>query len=71
MELGFHVVNALVPLADRFQASSDSDIIDAGGGAGVLFVIQQGANAGGISTVTVEACSTITATATSVVPFDA
>jgi hypothetical protein len=64
----FHVVNALVPVADAFNASSDSDIIDPQGGW-VLFIIQQGANAGGASTVTVEACSTIAAAATTTIPF--
>lgn len=70
MDIGFHVINALPPLADRFDTATDSDIIDAGGGAGVLFIIQQGATAGAaVNTITVEASSTITATAVATVPF--
>ncbi|KKN74782.1 hypothetical protein LCGC14_0386750 [marine sediment metagenome] len=65
----FHVINAVVPVADAFNTSFDSDIINAQG-AGVLFIIQTGANAsGGISTITVEACSTNTASAVATVPF--
>ena len=70
MVFGFHVINALPPLADQFATSSDTDIIDAGGGAGVLFIVQTGAVSGAAaSTVTVEACSTITASAVATVPF--
>ena len=70
MDLGIHVINALPPLADQFTGSDDTDIIDAGAGAGVLFIVQTGAVSGAAaSTVTVEACSTITATAVATVPF--
>ena len=65
----FHVINAIAPIADFAGTTFDSDIVDAGAGDGVLFLIVQGVNAGGISTVTVEACSTITASATTTVPF--
>jgi len=65
----FHVVNALPPVADAFSTSSDSDIIRVEG-EGILFVIQQGATAGAAAnTVTVEACSNISAGATQTVPF--
>ncbi len=64
----FHVVNALAPVADFAATSFDTDIIRVEG-EGILFVVQQGVNAGGISTITVEACSTITATAVATVPF--
>jgi hypothetical protein len=70
MDIKLHVVNALPPLADRFDTATDSDIIDAGTGEGVLFIVHEGATAGAaISTITVEASSTITATAVSTVPF--
>lgn len=69
MDLGFHVVNALVPVADAFDTAKDTDIIDPQGG-GVLFIIQEGATAGAaVNTITVEACSTITASATTTIPF--
>ena len=70
MNVNFHLVNALPPVADVFATSSDSDIIDAGMGDGVLFVIYSGAVSGAaVNTVTVEASSTITATAVTTVPF--
>jgi hypothetical protein len=66
----FHVINALPPVADAFDTAMDTDIIDAGVGDGVLFIIQEGATAGaGVSTVTVEASSTIAAAAVATVPF--
>jgi len=68
----FHVVNALAPVADFYSggtAAFNTDIISARGG-GVLFVIQSGATAGAAAnTITVEACSTITATAVTTIPF--
>jgi hypothetical protein len=70
MDLGFHVINGLVPVADAFDTIKYTDIIDAGGGEGVLFIIQTGATAGaGTDTIKVNACSTITATAETAVPF--
>ena len=66
----FHVINALPPVADAFDTAKDSDIIDAGAGEGVLFIIQEGATAGAAtSTITVEASSTIGAAAVATVPF--
>lgn len=64
----FHVVNALAPVADYAGTSFDSDIVNAQGG-GVLFIIQQGVNAGGISTITVEASDDVSASNTTTVPF--
>jgi hypothetical protein len=68
----FHVVNALAPVADFYSgggAAFDTDIISARG-HGVLFIIQSGVSAGAAAnTITVEACSTITATATTTIPF--
>jgi len=70
MNFDVHVINALPPVADAFDTSKDSDIIDAGAGEGVLFIIQEGATGGAAaSTITVEASSTITATAVATVPF--
>ncbi len=64
----FHVVNALPPIADIEEGGMASDIISARGG-GVLFIYYTGVNAGGDSTITVDACSTITASATTQIPF--
>ena len=70
MNINFHVINALPPVADQFAGTENSDIIDAGGGEGVLFIVQTGAVSGAAAnTVTIEASSTITATAVALVPF--
>jgi len=70
MDIGFHVVNALSPVADAFDTAKDTDIVDAGAGEGVLFLIHCGAVTGAaVNTVTVEASSTIGATAVATVPF--
>ena len=70
MNIGFHVINALPPVADAFATNADTDIIDAGGGEGVLFIVNTGLVSGAAaSTVTVEASSTITASAVTLVPF--
>ena len=70
MDVKLHVINALVPVADAFNGVSYTDIIDAGGGEGVLFVIYTGVTAGaGASTLLVKACSTTGAAAETAVPF--
>jgi len=70
MDIGFHVVNVLPPVADAFDTSEDTAIVDAGAGEGVLFVIHCGAVSGAaVNTVTVEASSTIDAAAVATVPF--
>jgi hypothetical protein len=66
----FHVVNALVPVADAFDTANDTDIIDAGVGDGVLFIMISGAVSGAaVNTITVEASSNIAAGAVATVPF--
>ena len=70
MDVKLHVINALPPVADVWGATADTDIIDAGAGAGVLFIVQTGVAAGAsANTVTVEASSTIAAGAVATVPF--
>ena len=67
---GFHVINALSPVADAFAVSMDTDIIDAGVGDGVWFIVHTGvASAAATSTITIEASSNIGAAATATVPF--
>ena len=63
-----HFVNVLPPVADAFDTSSDSDIVQCMGGS-VSFLIVKGVGATGTSTVTVEACDDTTPTTTSTVPF--
>lgn len=63
-----HLVMGLAPVADAFSGTVYSDIIEVAG-QGMGFVIFKGAGATGTSTVTVEACSTITAAATTAVAF--
>ena len=73
MNINFHVVNALPPIADGYSGGTqamDTDIIDAGMGDGVLFILHNGVASGAaVQTVTVEACSTINGPATTTVPF--
>ena len=70
MNVDFHVVNALVPVADAFDTLKYTDIIDAGMGEGVLFILQMGATAGDSAPIILmNASSTITATAETAVPF--
>ena len=64
----FHVVNAIPPVADVEATSFDSDVVNCQGG-GVLFIYHTGVNAGGDSTITVEACDNVTPSTTAVVPF--
>ena len=40
MDVKLHVINALPPVADVWGATADTDIIDAGAGDGVLFIVQ-------------------------------
>ena len=66
--LGFHLVNALPPVADIEEGGMLSDVVNAQG-AGILFVYYTGVNAGGDSTITVQACDTVTPRNTTAVPF--
>lgn len=64
----FHVVNALPPVADIEEGGMLSDVVNAQGG-GILFIYYTGVNAGGDSTITVQACDNVTPSNTQVVPF--
>lgn len=61
----------LDPIADGLSGTVSSDIIDMADFERILFVVYGGVASGGTgaSTFTVEACSTITASATTAVPF--
>ena len=70
MNVNFHVINAIPPVADVFASAANTDIIDAGVGDGVLFIIYSGAVSGAaVNTVTIEASSTTGAAAVATVPF--
>jgi len=66
---GWQAIKGLDPVADAFEGTVYSDIVDMGEFERVAFIRHDGIGTTGTSTVTVEACSTITATATSAVPF--
>lgn len=63
-----HFVNALVPVADAFAGTKETDIIRVDGD-GIEFTVYSGVGATGTSTFTVEACDDVSATATTAVPF--
>lgn len=65
-----HFVKGIDPVADMNNGTVYSDIIEVGG-EGIAFLYYKGVSTGGTdnATITVEACSTITATATSAVVF--
>jgi len=69
----FHVINALPPVADAYSlggGANDTDIIDAGAGDGVLFILHNGVSGGAATnTITIEASSTIGAAAVATVPY--
>ena len=65
----FHVINAIAPIANWAGTTFDTDVVDAGVGDGVLFLVIQGVNAGGVSTVTVEASDDTDANNVTTVPF--
>ena len=68
MNFDVHLMKGLDAVADAFSGTVYSDIVQAAG-EGVLFVLYKGVGATGTSTLTVEACSTITASVTAAVPF--
>ena len=64
----FHAIPVLYPVADAFNGTINTDIVDVQG-EGILFEIVKGIGATGTSTVTVDACSTIGPAATTAVDF--
>ena len=68
MDLELHFVNAIVPVADAFSGTVNSDVIEANG-EGVLFVLYKGVGTTGTSTITIDACDDTTPSNTTAVPF--
>lgn len=65
----YHIVNALAPVADAFNGTVYTDIINMKEYGHVSFLIQTGAGALGTSTITVEACDDVSGTNSSAIPF--
>ena len=64
-----HIIGGLPPATDAFSGTVATDIFEVSG-AGAFFVYWMGTNAGvGNAQITVLACSTNTATATTAIPF--
>lgn len=63
-----HFVKGIDPIADAFAGTVETDIVECLG-QGVLFFRYDGVGTTGTSVVTVQACSTIGAAATTAVPF--
>ncbi len=64
-----HFVKGLDPVADAFDGTVYSDIVEVQG-AGAFFILYKGVGATGTSTLTVEACDDISASNTSAVVFN-
>ena len=63
-----HAVNAITPVADFLAGTVNSDVIECLG-EGILFFVHTGANAGGDSTITVQACDDTTPSNATAVNF--
>ncbi|TGE33330.1 hypothetical protein [Desulfosporosinus sp. Sb-LF] len=64
-----HVVNALPPAADAFSGTVSTDVINMKNYGSACFVVQFGAGAVGTATISIEACSDVTPTLTTAIPF--
>ena len=65
-----HFFKVLDPVADAFDGTVASDVVNLGkGGSSAFFLIHKGVGATGTSTVTVEACDDFVPTTTSAIPF--
>ena len=63
-----HWVKGIDPIADAFEGTVNTDIVEALG-HDVVFMIYKGVGATGTSTITIDACDDIVASATTAVPF--
>lgn len=64
-----HVVNVLSPAANVFAGAVPTKVINMKNWASACFIVQCGVGAVGTATITVEACSDATPTATTAIPF--
>lgn len=65
-----HIIKGLDPVADAFAGTVSSDVVNLKHYGNAVFLIYKGVGTTGTSTVTVEACSDVTPTTTSAVPFN-
>lgn len=63
-----HFVKGLDPVADAFDGTKYSTVIEVGG-EGIGYLIYKGVGTTGTSTITVEACSNTSASVVAAVPF--
>ena len=64
-----HVVNVLSPAANVFAGVVPTKVINMKNWASACFIVQCGIGAVGTATITIEACSDATPTATTAIPF--
>jgi len=64
-----HFVKGIDPVADAFSGTVASDIINLKNAGTCMFVIYKGVGATGTSTITVTACSDVSATAETAIKF--
>jgi len=67
--MNYHVVNALVPVADAFAGTKYTTAINMEAFHHVSFIIQTGVGATGTSTITILASDDISRTNTTAIPF--
>jgi len=65
----FFAVTGIDPVADCFDGTKSTDVINASNAHAVHFVVHQGVGATGTRTYTVEACDDTTPSNTTAVPF--
>jgi hypothetical protein len=64
-----HFVPVVAPIADAFAGTLNSDIISMKNCAGILFIVNWGVGTTGTTVITVDACSTVGAAATTAIIF--
>ncbi len=64
-----HVAQGIPPVADAFDTTQYTDIVDGSRCEWVEFIVQKGVGTTGTSTFTVEACDDTSASNTTAVPF--
>jgi hypothetical protein len=64
-----HPINGLYPAADAFSGTVYTDIVSLGNAKHITFLLSKGVGTTGTSTLTVEACSTVAASATTAIAF--
>lgn len=63
------LIKVLDPVADAFDSTPTTEVIDMSEFLRILFIVHAGVGATGSSTFTVEACSNVTPSAVAAIPF--